>query len=157
MSLLSIFLRFLPYLRDTYDSLIPQSKKTVLIGKHSQNTLNKAFMANHTFHGTEAMSSPLSFHRTRRRTLRQWFWRDWRWPSIRWGWLFDACNMAAKVATFVPNRDTNPGLNFIHYNRVKKEGSLSSSIDWRSERGNRLYGNVFNFLILLIIEEGNSD
>lgn len=30
------------------------------------------------------MSSPLSFHRTRR-TLR--FWRDWRWPSIRWGWL----------------------------------------------------------------------
>jgi len=34
----------------------------------------------------QSESSPLSYHRTNRRTLTRWFWRDWRWPSIRWGW-----------------------------------------------------------------------
>lgn len=136
---------------------MPHKVRKVLIGKHLpiQNTLNKAFMAKHTFYGTKAMSSPLSFHRTRRRTLIQWLWRDWRWPSIRWGWLCDACNMAAKVATFGSNIETETKVWISTSTREVKNKEVFffffSSVDWWNERRNRFCGNMLNFLS---IEDG---
>lgn len=45
-------------------------------------------------------------------------------------------------------------LNFNKYKRGKKEGSLSSSVDWSSERRKRLYGNMFNYLTLFTMGGG---